>query len=100
MAAACRTDCGNLHRHARRLPEAPAVEVIAIGTVGKAVKSSLLTIIRTVILFVLLEYLFSRISLNCFWLTFLVKEVITTLTGVIFYRQFMKKEEAKRVVRT
>lgn len=60
--------------------------------VGKAVKSSLLTIIRTVVLFVPLGYLFSRISLNCFWLTFPVTEVITTLAGVVFYRQFMKKK--------
>ena len=63
--------------------------------VGKAVKSSLLTIIRTVVLFVPLGYLFSRISLNCFWLTFPVTEMITTLAGVVFYRQFMKKETRK-----
>ncbi|WP_308452876.1 hypothetical protein [Hominifimenecus microfluidus] len=42
-----------------------------------------------------LGYFFSRISLNCFWLTFPVTEMITTLAGVVFYRQFMKKETRK-----
>lgn len=38
--------------------------------VGAAVKSSLLTVVRTVVLFVPLGYLFSRLGLNDFWFTF------------------------------
>ena len=38
--------------------------------VGKAFTSSLLTVVRTVFLFVPLGYAFSRIGLNFFWLTF------------------------------
>lgn len=59
--------------------------------VGKSVKSSLLTILRTVCCFVPLGYLFSRLGLNYFWLTYPVTEVITTLVGFMFYKQFMKK---------
>lgn len=60
--------------------------------VGSSVKSSLLTVIRTVVLFVPLAYLFSRFGLNWFWLTYPVTEVITSLTGAYFYRQFLNKD--------
>ncbi|ORX86066.1 MATE efflux family protein [Anaeromyces robustus] len=56
------------------------------------IKSSILTIIRTVILFVPLGYLFSKLGLNWFWLTYPITEVITTIVGVIFYIQFSKKQ--------
>ena len=57
---------------------------------GHAVKSSILTIIRTVFLFIPLAYLFSRFGLNYFWLTFPVTDSITTLVGYLFYRQFVR----------
>ena len=60
--------------------------------VGAAVKSSLLTVVRTMILFVPLGYLFSRLGLNYFWFTFPVTEVLTTLVGVFFYRRFMAQQ--------
>ena len=63
--------------------------------VGAAVKSSLLTVVRTVVLFVPLGYLFSRLGLNDFWFTFPVTEVITTLVGVFFYRRFMAAVDTK-----
>ncbi len=53
--------------------------------IGSALKSSLLTIIRTVVLFVPLGYLFSRFGLTLFWLTFPVTELLTSLVGGIFY---------------
>lgn len=40
--------------------------------VGQALKSSLLTVIRTVVLFVPLGYIFSHFGLHRFWLTFCV----------------------------
>mgnify|MGYP004452383841 CR=1 FL=1 len=61
--------------------------------VGSSVKSSLLTVIRTVVLFVPLGFLFSRFGLNWFWMTFPVTEIITSFVGVRFYRQFLKKEK-------
>ena len=57
--------------------------------VGAAVKSSLLTVVRTVVLFVPLGALFSRFGLEQFWLTFPVTEVLTSLLGLVYYRQFL-----------
>lgn len=57
--------------------------------VGSSLKSSLLTVIRTVVLFVPLGYIFSRFGLTWFWMTFPVTETVTTLVGALFYRQFL-----------
>ena len=57
--------------------------------IGFGLKSSLLTIVRTVVLFVPLGFLFSRFGLNWFWLTFPVTEVLTATVGAVFYRQFL-----------
>lgn len=67
--------------------------------VGASLKSSFLTIIRTVILFVPLGYLFSRFGLNWFWMTYPVTEVITSIVGFIFYHRFisLKKQECRPV---
>lgn len=59
--------------------------------VGSSLKSSMLTVIRTVVLFVPLGFLFSRFGLNWFWLTFPITELLTSLVGVGFYVQFLKK---------
>ena len=56
-----------------------------------SLKSSLLTVIRTVVLFVPLGYIFSRWGLHSFWLTFPVTEVVTTAVGFAFYHQFQKR---------
>lgn len=60
--------------------------------VGHAVKSSFLTVVRTILLFVPLGYLFAQISLSTFWLTFPVTETVTTLVGIIFYINFCRRE--------
>ena len=65
--------------------------------VGKAFKSSALTILRTLILFVPLGYLFSRLGLDYFWLTYPVSEVITSIVGFVFYISFFKREEALKL---
>ncbi len=57
---------------------------------GSALKSSLLTVIRTVCLFVPLGYLFSLLGLEYFWLTFPLTELLTTLVGSFFYSKFVK----------
>lgn len=58
--------------------------------VGQSLKSSFLTIIRTVVLFVPLGYLFSRLGLNFFWLTFPVTELVTSGVGFLYYKSFLK----------
>ena len=57
--------------------------------VGAAVKSSLLTVVRTVVLFVPLGALFAQLGLERFWLTFPVTETLTSLLGLVYYRQFL-----------
>lgn len=57
--------------------------------VGSAAKSSLLTVVRTVVLFVPLGALFAQFGLSWFWLTFPVTETLTSLLGVVYYRQFL-----------
>lgn len=63
--------------------------------VGSSLKSSALTVIRTVVLFVPLGYAFSRIGLNWFWLTFPVTDTVTSIVGLVFYRQFLKSDYVK-----
>lgn len=62
--------------------------------VGSSLKSSVLTVIRTVVLFVPLGYLFSRFGLHWFWLTYPVTELLTSAVGFAFYRQFLRKNDA------
>ena len=62
--------------------------------VGAGVKSSLLTIIRTVVLFVPLGWVFSRFGLDWFWMTFPVTEVVTSAVGVAFFYQFLHQPYA------
>lgn len=58
--------------------------------IGSSAKSSALTIIRTVVLFVPLGFLFSRFGLQWFWLTFPVTELVTTAAGLVLYRKFQR----------
>lgn len=60
--------------------------------VGSSLKSSALTVIRTVVLFVPLGYIFSRLGLNWFWMTFPITEILTSSVGGVFYHQFLKKD--------
>lgn len=66
-------------------------------SVSSPIKSSLLTIIRTVVLFVPLGYLFSRFGLNYFWLTYIATEIITSIAGYIFYKGFLKTKVNKEL---
>lgn len=59
--------------------------------VEAGIKSSLLTIVRTIILFVPLGFIFSRAGLKWFWLTFPVTETLTSIIGIVFYVLFLKK---------
>ena len=62
---------------------------------GMSLKSSALTVIRTVVLFVPLGYVFSRFGLNWFWLTFPVTEIVTTAVGFVFYRRFLSADNKR-----
>ena len=58
--------------------------------VGQSFKSSMLTVVRTVFLFVPLGWMFSRLGLSWFWMTYPVTEIITTTVGFLFYRHFLR----------
>lgn len=59
--------------------------------VGCGLQSCVLTVIRTICLFIPLGYLFSLIGLNYFWLTFPFTEVITSVVGFVLFRKFVQK---------
>ena len=68
---------------------------VLFQAVGQSLKSSALTVIRTVILFVPLGYLFSLIGLDYFWLTYPVTDGLTSLVGFVMSMLFFKKEYAR-----
>lgn len=59
--------------------------------IGKSLKSTVLTVVRNVALFVPLGFLFSRFGLDAFWLTFPMTELITSAVGIVLYKNFCKK---------
>lgn len=63
--------------------------------VGMSLKSTVLTVVRTVVLFVPLGYVFSRFGLTWFWMTYPVTEVITSAVGFVFYHQFLSSDYVK-----
>ena len=63
---------------------------VLFQAVGKSLISSLLTVLRTVVLFVPLGYLFSRIGLDYFWLTYPVTDGLTSLAGFLLSRSFFR----------
>lgn len=58
--------------------------------IGKAGKSSFLTLFRTLGLMLPVGYLLSLFGLNAFWFTWLVTDTITSLVGILLYRRDMK----------
>ncbi len=68
---------------------------VLFQAVGESLKSSILTIIRTVVLFVPLGYLFSRAGLDWFWFTYPVTDSLTTLVGFVLCRHFFTKHAKK-----
>ena len=66
--------------------------------IGRALVSSLLTVLRTVVLFVPLGFLFSRLGLAWFWVAFPVTEVTTSAVGLACYRRQLRawQREAAR----
>ena len=63
---------------------------VLFQAVGASFKSSMLTIIRTVFLFVPLAYLFSRFGLQYFWLTYPVTDGIVSIIGFFMSRHFFR----------
>ncbi len=64
---------------------------VLFQAVGMSLRSSTLTIIRTVVLFVPLGYLFSRFGLDYFWFTYIVTDGLVSIIGFVMSRRFFKK---------
>ena len=69
---------------------------VLFQALGKSLTSSMLTIIRTVFLFVPLAYLFSRFGLDFFWLTYPVTDTTVSLLGFFLSVKFFKQHESNR----
>lgn len=67
---------------------------VLFQAVGQPLKSAALTVLRTVVLFVPLGYLFSLIGLDYFWLTYPVTDGLTSIVGFCLGHAFFKKENA------
>lgn len=68
---------------------------VLFQAVGSSIKSSVLTIIRTVVLFVPLGYLFSRFGLDYFWFTYIVTDGLVSIIGFVMSQRFFKKLKVK-----
>ena len=68
---------------------------VLFQAVGSSLKSSFLTVIRTVVLFVPLGYLFSRFGLDYFWFTYIVTDGLVSIIGFIMSQRFFKKLKVK-----
>lgn len=68
---------------------------VLFQAVGASFKSSMLTIMRTVFLFVPLAYLFSRFGLQYFWLTYPVTDGIVSIIGFFMSRHFFRNPYPK-----
>ena len=76
------------------LPMVPSLTFpVFFQAVGSSLKSSLLTVVRTVLLFVPLGWLFARLwELEGFWFTYPATEVLTAAVGFLFYRGFLRSD--------
>ena len=63
---------------------------VLFQAVGASIRSLLLTVIRTVFLFVPLAYLFSRAGLQYFWLTYPVTDGIVSVIGWLMSLYFFR----------
>ena len=68
---------------------------VLFQAVGKSFLSSMLTIVRTVFLFVPLAYAFSRFGLSYFWLTYPVTDTTVGLLGFILSARFFRNPYGK-----
>lgn len=78
----CLLDRGHIRDHAHP---------VYFQAIGAPIKSSVLTIVRTVVLFVPLGWVFAHFGLNAFWLTYPLTEIITTITGYVLYRKQLRQ---------
>ena len=63
-------------------------------SVGYVIRSTILTVVRTVICFVPIGFLLAKVGgLYWFWMVYPITEILTTIVGYIFYFSFLKKNK-------
>lgn len=78
------------------LPAAVGIVFTALfQSVGKGVRSLLMSLIRQVIMILPLAFIFSRIDVNLIWVAFPIAEVTGTITAILFYLDLNKKDFSK-----
>ncbi len=61
-------------------------------SVGKGIRSLLMSLLRQVILILPLALIFSRIDVNLIWLSFPIAEVVATVVAILFFIELNKKD--------
>ncbi|MBQ8571929.1 MAG: MATE family efflux transporter [Ruminococcus sp.] len=75
------------------LPASVGVVFTALfQSVGKGVRSLLMSLLRQVILILPLAFIFSRVSVNLIWAAFPIAEYVAMVVAVIFFVQLNKKD--------
>ncbi len=65
-----------------------------VKLVGATFRSTILTVVRTVICFVPIGFLLAKVGgLYWFWMVYPITEILTTIVGYIFYFSFLKKNK-------
>lgn len=61
-------------------------------SVGKGVRSLLMSLLRQVIIILPLAFIFSRIDVNLIWLSFPIAEIVATVVAILFFIELNKKD--------
>lgn len=78
------------------LPASVGVVFTALfQSVGKGVRSLLMSLIRQVIMILPLAFIFSRIDVNLIWFAFPIAEVTGTIVAILFFLDLNKKDFSK-----
>lgn len=78
------------------LPASVGVVFTALfQSVGKGVRSLLMSLIRQVIMVLPLAFIFSRIDVNLIWFAFPIAEVTGTIVAILFFLDLNKKDFSK-----
>lgn len=75
------------------LPASVGVVFTALfQSVGKGVRSLLMSLLRQVIVILPLAFIFSRIDVNLIWLSFPIAEVVALVVAILFFIELNKKD--------
>lgn len=78
------------------LPASVGVVFTALfQSVGKGIRSLLMSLLRQVIMILPLAFIFSRIEINLMWFSFPIAEFVALVVAIVFFIELNKKDFAK-----